>query len=99
MSGPLSVIGPSLADHAEAVVREAVSNAVRHSGATTLTITVSVDDNLTISVLDNGSGISESTRRSGLANLESRAREAGGELVLARAAGGGTRLAWWAPLP
>ena len=30
--GPLSVVEADLADHAEAVVREAVSNAVRHAG-------------------------------------------------------------------
>ena len=29
--GPLSVVDAALADHAEAVVREAVSNAVRHA--------------------------------------------------------------------
>ena len=49
-SGPLSVIDPVLADHAEAVVREAVSNAVRHAKASTLAIRVSVDDDLTIEV-------------------------------------------------
>ena len=32
--GPLSVVDAALADHAEAVVREAVSNAVRHADAT-----------------------------------------------------------------
>jgi len=32
MSGPMSVIGDDLAGHAESVILEAVSNAVRHSG-------------------------------------------------------------------
>src|SRR5213075_1139979 len=40
--GPLSVVDAALADHAEAVVREAVSNAVRHANATTLNINVNV---------------------------------------------------------
>ena len=38
--GPLSVVDAVLADHAEAVVREAVSNAVRHANATTIAIEV-----------------------------------------------------------
>ncbi len=36
--GPLSVVDATLADHAEAVLREAISNAVRHSGATELAV-------------------------------------------------------------
>ena len=43
-TGPLSVVDAALADHAEAVVREAVSNAVRHADATTLTVNVTVGD-------------------------------------------------------
>ena len=54
--GPLSVVDAGLADHAEAVVREAVSNAVRHSAARTLTITVRVEDELLIEVVDDGCG-------------------------------------------
>ena len=50
VSGPLSVVDAVLADHAEAVVREAVSNAVRHSGGSTVSVGVTVDDNLTITV-------------------------------------------------
>ena len=45
VSGPLSVVDAVLADHAEAVVREAVSNVVRHAGATTVTVNLKVDDN------------------------------------------------------
>ena len=37
----------------EAVVREALSNAVRHSGADTVGVEISVDDNLTIVVTDS----------------------------------------------
>lgn len=42
--GPLSVVDAALADHAEAVVREAVSNAVQHADADTLTVTVDVGE-------------------------------------------------------
>ncbi len=51
--GPLSVVDATLADHAEAVVREAVSNAVRHSGGRTLTVDVRVADELSIQVTDD----------------------------------------------
>lgn len=97
--GPLSVIDATLADHAEAVVREAVSNAVRHSGATALTVTVTVDDDLSIDVTDNGRGIGVDVTGSGLTNLRRRAEEVGGSFALSTAGGGGTTLLWRAPLP
>jgi signal transduction histidine kinase len=96
--GPLSIVEPALADHAEAVVREAVSNAVRHSGATTLTVTVTVDDELRIEVADDGHGITGDVTGSGLGNLRERAHQADGELTIVDAPGGGTVLRWSAPL-
>ena len=57
ISGPMSVIRDDLAGHAEAVLMEAISNAVRHSGATQLTVEVSVADELVIKVTDDGCGI------------------------------------------
>ncbi|MBX7450490.1 GAF domain-containing sensor histidine kinase [Mycolicibacterium sp. 3033] len=97
-SGPLSVVGAALADHAEAVVREAVSNAVRHADATSLAITVAANDELVIEVVDNGRGISGSITGSGLTNLGQRAADAGGSLTVGPADGGGTRLRWAVPL-
>ncbi|WP_111509727.1 GAF domain-containing protein [Mycobacterium kyogaense] len=97
-SGPLSVIDAALADHAEAVVREAVSNAVRHADATSLAITVAANDELVIEVVDNGRGITDSITGSGLTNLGRRAADAGGSLTIGPADGGGTRLRWAAPL-
>jgi signal transduction histidine kinase len=99
ISGPLSVVGAALADHAEAVVREAASNVVRHAGATAVAVNVTVDDNLTIAVTDDGSGFPTDTTRSGLANLAARARECGGHLYVATGPNGGTRLVWSVPLP
>ena len=97
--GPLSVIDATLADHAEAVVREAVSNAVRHAHARTLNVEVRVEDELSIEVVDDGCGIPDEVTPSGLANLRARAREVGGELEIAAAPGGGTVVRWVAPLP
>ncbi|OBB59968.1 histidine kinase [Mycobacterium sp. 852013-51886_SCH5428379] len=101
--GPLSVVDARLADHAEAVVSEAVSNAVRHSRATELRVLVSVDDDLTIDVTDNGVGVgvgvADNVTESGLRNLRSRAEDCGGHLTIAAADSGGTCLRWTAPLP
>jgi signal transduction histidine kinase len=97
-SGPLSVIESTLADHAEAVVREAISNAIRHGSATEVTVLVRVDDDLGIEVSDNGSGIPDDISPSGLDNLRRRAQESGGTFAVARADGGGTVLRWSAPL-
>jgi signal transduction histidine kinase len=99
MSGPLDVVPPGLAEHAQAVVREAVSNAIRHAAASELTVTVSVDDDLVIDVTDNGIGIPETVARSGLHNLRQRAEDAGGQFRTERGPTGGTRLVWSAPLP
>ena len=96
--GPLSVVGATLADHAEAVVREAVSNAVRHAHASKLTVEVSVDDDLRIQVRDDGDGLPDDVTGSGLTNLRRRAEEAGGVFSVESPLGGGTVLSWSAPL-
>ncbi|MCH9731689.1 MAG: GAF domain-containing protein [Actinomycetia bacterium] len=97
--GPLSVVDATLADHAEAVVREAVSNAVRHANSTALTVTISVDDDLTIEVKDNGRGMPADITGSGLTNLRRRAEDVGGSFSVVAAPDGGTHLIWRAPLP
>ncbi|MFM9035266.1 MAG: GAF domain-containing protein [Mycobacterium sp.] len=97
--GPLSVVDATLADHAEAVVREAVSNAVRHARARNLTVDIRVEDELSVEVIDDGRGMPAAVTPSGLANLDARAAEVGGRLTLGAAPDGGTVLRWTAPLP
>ena len=88
-----------LAQHAQAVVREAVSNAVRHAHATELAVTITADTDLTVQVVDNGDGIpGRVTRRSGLRNLADRAVQLGGSLTTGTPPAGGTHLTWTAPL-
>lgn len=100
MSGPVDTLPVELVAHVEAVVREGVSNALRHGAPDTVTVTVSVDDVLAVEVTDDGVGIPPTGARSGLANVTSRARDLGGDAVVERrAVGGGTRLSWWVPLP
>jgi signal transduction histidine kinase len=99
ISGPLTAIGDQLAEHATPVIIEAVSNAVRHSGAEHLTIEIAVADELTIDVTDDGCGIDPTNpRRSGLANLEHRAATVGGSCAISAVTGGGTHVRWVAPL-
>ena len=93
-----TLVRPEVGVHALAVVREAVSNAVRHSGATAVTVTVEAGDDLLIDVVDNGIGTGLSAARSGLRNLEERAQECGGELVVHPEPLGGTRLSWRVPV-
>ena len=90
-----------LSEQLLAVLREALSNAARHSGATRVDVTVDSDATgmLTVLVRDNGTGIGEVTRRSGLANMADRADKLGGALRLSPAEGGGTELEWRVPVP
>ncbi|MFY9918212.1 MAG: GAF domain-containing protein [Mycobacterium sp.] len=99
MSGPLSAIGDDVAEQADAIITEAVSNAVRHSGAEHLTVEINVTDELTIDVTDDGCGIAkDNLRRSGLANMQRLAELVGGCCAVSDAGGGGTHLRWTAQL-
>lgn len=106
--GPVdTVVTADLAAEVEAVVREAVSNAVRHSGAQTVTVTVTAAEGLTVSVADDGRGIPQNAVRSGLKNLADRAVSCGGALRVdsvtqgddaAAGSSAGTTLRWTVPL-
>ncbi len=100
LSGPLDGLVPlELHPEVDAVVREALSNTVRHAGATEVVIELTADRELTVRVTDNGHGLPAGVRPSGLANLRQRAESRGGVLELAAAQGGGTALSWRVPLP
>jgi signal transduction histidine kinase len=99
MAGPVdSLVGAEVAEHAEAVVREALSNVVRHARASAVTVTVDAGDELVIEVRDDGVGIDPAGARSGLRNLERRAHDCGGALTVDAPPGGGTLLRWRVPL-
>ena len=74
-SGPVeSAVSDDLARDVEAVIIESVSNAVRHSGGTRVSVTVSASgDAVAVEVADDGAGIPADGRRSGLRNLATRA--------------------------
>jgi len=99
MHGPMTAVDGELAEHAEAVTAEAVSNALRHSGASRLTVEVSVADMFILDISDNGCGIpAGNSRNSGLANMRHRAEQLGGTCEITNPPEGGTRVHWIAPL-
>ena len=93
-----------LTAHALIVLREALSNTARHAGASRADVTVDVsqDGILSVTVTDDGTGIAPGGRRSGLRNLADRAEKLGGELRLGPAEPAaprpGTRLEWRVPV-
>jgi len=70
--------------------REVISNAIRHAGASHLAVTVlHTCDRLEMTISDDGVGLpDEPGRRSGLANLERRLGEIGGEVTFPKAVRG-----------
>jgi signal transduction histidine kinase len=96
-------VSTTVAEQALAALREALSNAARHAGASQVEVTVDVnaDGVLAVVVTDNGTGIPPDGRRSGLRNLATRAEKMRGELRLSPAYPGapapGTRLEWRVP--
>ena len=80
-------------------LRESLSNAARHAGASRVDVSVDAGPDLTLVVRDDGVGLRDITRRSGLANLGERAEQLGGTLKVGAADGSGTELHWQVPLP
>ncbi|MFE9556622.1 GAF domain-containing protein [Streptomyces sp. NPDC006703] len=100
MEGLLDTDVPqALADETLAVLGEALANAARHARASSVDVSLVVRrGTLTVGVVDDGVGIGEGGRRSGLRNLSERARRLGGEFTARTGPEGGTRLEWCVPL-
>jgi signal transduction histidine kinase len=81
-----------------AVVGELLTNVVRHAAATRVTIQVSVTDEVSVVVTDDGHGLPPIAVRSGLANLADRAERRCGSLTLASGPTG-TEVTWTVPMP
>ncbi len=98
LDGSIDDVPDALGEHMLHALREALSNAARHSGASKVEVEVRAAGELSLIVRDNGSGIREVTRRSGLKNLAERAASLGGSLRIGTTDGGGTELDWRVPL-
>src|SRR5450755_5098939 len=92
-------ISKDVADNLLPALREALSNIARHAHASRADVSVVVDDEwTTLTVSDNGVGIPEDGRRSGLANLGARAKSLGGTFVAQSVPEGGAELVWRVPV-
>jgi signal transduction histidine kinase len=105
-SGPVdSLVSADLADDLAAVLRECLTNIVKHADARVVDAAVTVDDErVTLTVTDDGRGMPPGAVHRGLANLAERARLRGGECRIDSprsepGADAGTTVTWSVPLP
>lgn len=78
--GPVDlVIEGALAEDVLAVVRESLSNIAQHASATKVSLVVAIKDATVQIELQNDGAHPLSTRRSGLSNMQERARKYGGD--------------------
>jgi signal transduction histidine kinase len=103
LDGPLDhAASDEQADHLLATLREALSNVVRHAGATRVEVVVEASGGeLVATVTDNGVGLVRQERPGGrgLANMARRAESLGGKLTFGAGEGGqGTSVTWRVPL-
>jgi signal transduction histidine kinase len=94
-----SVSDDALVDDVVAVVRESLSNVARHAGARHADVSVTVSGPLLeVAVEDDGIGLGEAARRSGLANLRHRAESRSGTFEIGpNDDDRGTRVTWTVP--
>jgi signal transduction histidine kinase len=99
-TGPLdSAVPARVRQQLLPVLREAVSNVARHALADQAQVEVRVsDDELTLTVVDDGMGLAEGRTESGLRNVRRRAAGLGGSVELTRTEPRGTTLVWQVPL-
>jgi signal transduction histidine kinase len=107
--GPVdALVGDLTGKNLIAALREALSNAFRHAKACRIDVVVDATvplpggrKGVRLSVADDGVGIPEGGRRSGLKNLKRRAESLGGDSRHGPGIGkdgGGTTVVWEAPL-
>jgi signal transduction histidine kinase len=97
-SGPVDIaVSGTLADDVVAVVREALTNVVKHASAKSVSVSVAVAEGaVVVTTIDDGIGLTVSGRGSGLANLGSRASARGGSFEIGTI-DGKTNAVWSAP--
>ena len=85
---------------AYAIVREALTNVVRHAGATHAAVRLDIDGpRLVVEVADDGCGLPAAVNTGvGLASMQERAHELGGTCTITAQPGGGTVVAARLPL-
>lgn len=94
--GPIdTVIGEDLSSQVIPVIRELITNAIRHADANAIDLVVLANQTYCeIRVVDDGKGYIPGERKSGLLNLERRALARGGEFEILGNTVSGTRTMW-----
>jgi PAS domain S-box-containing protein len=97
--GPIETIDVDIADHLIPVLREALSNIAHHAEAGHVRVAVSVTDDVTLTVSDDGIGVpAEVFGGRGLTNMAERARTLGGDCTIKPEPSGGSQLTWQVPV-
>jgi two-component system sensor histidine kinase DevS len=99
LDGPLGAVAEKQVVELEATVREALSNAARHAGASAVEVRVEVTHaSVNLAVIDDGSGVDPARPHgNGLRNMAERASRLGGSFELDTAEAGGCTLRWSVP--
>ncbi len=99
LEGAIDVmVDDSMAEDLLAVLREALANVARHSGAgSTEVILRAADGRLTLEVRDDGKGPGDGLGGRGVENMRTRAARLGGEFSISHRPGGGTEMRWSVP--
>ncbi len=98
--GPVDTLADdSVIADVTAVLQEALNNVVRHAWASAASVTVTAEgERLVVVIVDDGRGMPNQPRLSGLANLRARAEARHGAMTVDQPPEGGTRLTWSIPL-
>jgi signal transduction histidine kinase len=97
---PASFVNGEFRRNIYLTVKEALHNVVKHAQASSVSIKINADRELSIQVTDNGVGFDKNNIRAfsnGLANMEKRIREIGGEFEIINEKG--TNVKFNVPLP
>ena len=97
--GPIdSSVHGALSEHSIAVVRELLTNAMKYARCRHIDVSISANEGqMEVQVSDDGIGYVEGLRKSGLLNLEERAKECNGTFSITKKAPQGTLAHWVAP--
>jgi two-component system, NarL family, sensor histidine kinase DevS len=99
LSGPVdNAVSDEVAEQLLPVLHESVSNAVKHSGAQDIYVLLAVQENeVVLTVRDNGRGFENPERPSGLNNMKNRASRLGGVCIVESSQDMGTSVTWAVP--
>lgn len=97
------VLKPSQAIHIFRLVQESLNNAIKHSGAKSIEVTLSISEEkyLFVTIRDDGKGFDTNETfdgHYGLENMKSRVNEMGGKLLISSKAAAGTEIKFEVPV-